>query len=326
MADFDPNTQTDIIQYSLEDSDEYKRGYKLYNFRRPDKFSKDHLRGLQDIHREFSRQLSMVLTAYLRMHIDVNVVSVDQLTYDEFIRSMPSPITIGIFELSPLPGQSLVGISYEVLTCIVDRMLGGVGQKQNDTRDFTDIEEALAKKVIERTVKTLVNAWLHIAPVQGLVVGLDTSYSTIQVATPGEIVALVTLEVQITDKNFGLMSLCFPYPVLENVLNQLTSQHIYQTKGLMASTDERHKMIQKINTSNVDLKALFGGVDISMKDFMELKDGDVVKLDNKTSENAIIEINGEKKFFANPGTIKNKMCVRIADVYDETVDILKGYF
>ena len=86
-----------------EEEDSTKKGYKLYNFRRPDKFSKEHLRGLQDTHREFTRQLSMTLTAYLRMHLEVNVVSVDQLTYDEFVRSMPSPITIGIFELSPLP-------------------------------------------------------------------------------------------------------------------------------------------------------------------------------------------------------------------------------
>ena len=132
-----------------EEDDAFKKGYKLYNFRRPDKFSKDHLRGLQDTHREFARQLSMTLTAYLRMHLDVNVVSVDQLTYDEFVRSMPNPITLGIFELSPLPGQALIGISFEVLSCIVNRMLGGTGTIDAQTRELTDIEKALAKKVLQ---------------------------------------------------------------------------------------------------------------------------------------------------------------------------------
>src|SRR5574344_2252698 len=171
--------------------DDYKKGYKLYNFRRPDKFSKEHLRALQDVHREFSRQLSLVLTAYLRMRIEIEVVSTDQLTYDEFIRSMPSPMTIGIFELNPLPGQILLGLSFEGLSCIVDRMLGGVGLSENRQRELTDIEEALAKKVIERIVQTLEATWSAIIPVQSQVVGLDNSYQMIQVATSGEIVALI---------------------------------------------------------------------------------------------------------------------------------------
>lgn len=312
--------------YSEDNSDEdYKKGYKLYNFRRPDKFSKDHLRALQDVHREFSRQLSLTLTAYLRMHIDIDVVSTDQLTYDEFIRSMPSPITIGIFEMNPLPGQILLGISFEVLSCIVDRMLGGVGLSENKQRELTDIEESLAKKVIERTVKTLENAWTSILPVNGTVIGLDNSYEMIQVATTGEIVALITFEVQIAGKYFGLMSLCFPYPVLETVLGQISTQHIFQTKGIVATTEERQKMIQKLNTSKVELNVLFGSCKISLADFLDIKEGDIIKLDNKTNEDLIVKVNNEKKFFARPGTIKNNLCVKITDRYDSTTDLLKGY-
>lgn len=334
------NTELDNITYSPDSSveegiynpysednteDDYKKGYKLYNFRRPDKFSKDHLRALQDVHREFSRQISLVLTAYLRMHIEIDVVSTDQLTYDEFMRSMPSPITIGIFELNPLPGQILLGVSFEVLSCIVDRMLGGVGLSENRQRELTDIEEALAKKVIERTVKTLESAWSNIVPVQAEVVGLDNSYQMIQVATSGEIVALITFEVQIAGRYFGLMSLCFPYPVLETVLAHLSTQHIFQTKGIVATTEERQKMIQKLNTSKVDLSVLFGSCDITLNEFLDIKEGDILKLYNKTTEDLVVKINEEKKFFARPGTLKNNVCVRITERYDSTVDSLKGY-
>ena len=187
----------DLMMSAFDGTDEHRKGYKLYNFRRPDKFSKDHLRGLQDIHKEFSRQLALVLTAYLRMHLEVDVVSVDQLTYDEFMRSVPNPISIAIFELNPLPGQILLGISFEVLSSIVDRMLGGVGNIESKPRELTDVEESLIKKMIERTVQTLAEAWSHIIPVDGNLIGLDNNYSGIQVATPGEIVALITLEVHI---------------------------------------------------------------------------------------------------------------------------------
>lgn len=312
--------------FNEDDSGDYKKGYKLYNFRRPDKFSKDHLRALQDLHREFSRQISLILTAYLRMRIEIEVVSTDQLTYDEFIRSMPSPMTIGIFELNPLPGQILLGVSFEVLSCIVDRMLGGLGLSEYKQRELTDIEEALSKKVIERIVKALENAWSNIVPVQGNVVGLDNNYQMVQVASTGEIVALITFEVQIAGKYFGLISLCFPYPVLETVLGNLSTQHIFQTKGIIATTEERQKMIDKLNTSKVDLTVLFGSTDISLEEFLDLKEGDIIKLDAKTTDDLIVKVNGEKKYFARPGTLKDKVCVKITEVYDHQKDLLKHYY
>ena len=306
--------------------DEYKKGYKLYNFRRPDKFSKEHLRALQDVHREFSRQLSLVLTAYLRMRIEIEVVSTDQLTYDEFIRSMPSPMTIGIFELNPLPGQILLGISFEILSCIVDRMLGGLGLSEYKQRELTDIEEALAKKVIERIVKNLESSWSNIIPVQGNVVGLDNNYQMVQVASTGEIVALITFEIQVAGKYFGLMSLCFPYPVLETVLANLSTQHIFQTKGIIATTEERQKMIQKLNTSNVDLSVILGTTDILLEEFLDLKEGDIIKLDTKTTDDLIVKVNGEKKYFARPGTVEENVSVKITHQYDHQQDLLKHYY
>ena len=316
----------DSAVFKDDDSGDYKKGYKLYNFRRPDKFSKDHLRALQDLHREFSRQISLILTAYLRMRIEIEVVSTDQLTYDEFIRSMPSPMTIGIFELNPLPGQILLGVSFEVLSCIVDRTLGGLGLSEYKQRELTDIEEALSKKVIERIVKALEGAWSNIVPVQGNVVGLDNNYQMVQVASTGEIVALITFEVQIAGKYFGLISLCFPYPVLETVLGNLSTQHIFQTKGIIATTEERQKMIDKLNTSKVDLSVLFGSTDISLEEFLDLKEGDIIKLDAKTTDDLIVKVNGEKKYFARPGTLKDKVCVKITEVYDHQKDLLKHYY
>lgn len=294
-----------------------KKGYKLYNFRRPDKFSKDHLRALQDIHKEFSRQLTLVLTAYLRLHVELDVVSVDQLTYDEFTRSMPTPITIGIFELAPLAGQILIGISHEVMSSVVDRMLGGVGSSEIKPRELTDIEEALAKKVIERMVKTLEDAWSTAFPVQGQVIDIDNNYSMIQIANSGEIVALITFEVQIANKSFGLMSLCFPYPTLENVLGQLSSQHIFQAKGLISSSEEKKKMLDRLSAASVNVEVEFKGTEITMKDFLELKEGDVIKFDDSVNDNLVIRVNGEKKFLGRPGTHKNNIAVKIIDKYVE---------
>ena len=326
MAESINNNLTDKNFFEDEFSDSEHKSYKLYNFRRPDKFSKDNLRALRDIHREFSKAISLVLSGYLRMRVEIEIVSVDQLTYEEFVRSMPSPISVGVFEFEPLSGQVLLGISFEVISCIVNRMLGGVGNIENQTRELTDIEKALAKKVINIIIKSLEDSWNTIIPVTGKFISLDDNYQSIQVATAGEIVALLTFEVQISGKHFGLFSLCFPYPVLETVLGHLSTQHIFQTKGLVASNDERLKMISKINTSNVDLRVQFGQCSITLDDFLQLSEGDIIKLDNKVQDDLIVKVNGEKKFFARPGTLKDKICVKITDVYDEMHELLRNYF
>ena len=326
MAESINNNLTDTNFFEDEFSDSEHKSYKLYNFRRPDKFSKDNLRALRDIHREFSKAISLVLSGYLRMRVEIEIVSVDQLTYEEFVRSMPSPISVGVFEFEPLSGQVLLGISFEGISCIVNRMLGGVGNIENQTRELTDIEKALAKKVINIIIKSLEDSWNTIIPVTGKFISLDDNYQSIQVATAGEIVALLTFEVQISGKHFGLFSLCFPYPVLETVLGHLSTQHIFQTKGLVVSNDERLKMISKINTSNVDLRVQFGQCSITLDDFLQLSEGDIIKLDNKVQDDLIVKVNGEKKFFARPGTLKDKICVKITDVYDEMHELLRNYF
>ena len=260
------------------------------------------------------------------MRVEIEIVSVDQLTYEEFVRSMPSPISVGVFEFEPLSGQILLDISFEVISCIVNRMLGGVGNIEAQTRELTDIEKALAKKIINIIIKSLEDSWNAVIPVTGKFISLDDNYQSIQVATAGEIVALLTFEVQISGKHFGLFSLCFPYPVLETVLGHLSTQHIFQTKGLVASNDERLNMISKLNTSNVDLRVQFGQCNITLDDFLQLSEGDIIKLDNKVSDDLIVKVNGEKKFFARPGTMKDKICVKITDVYDEMHELLRNYF
>ena len=326
MAESINNNLTDTNFFEDEFSDSEHKSYKLYNFRRPDKFSKDNLRALRDIHREFSKAISLVLSGYLRMRVEIEIGSGDQPTSAALVRSMPSTISVGVFEFEPLSGQVLLGISFEVISCIVNRMLGGVGNIENQTRELTDIEKALAKKVINIIIKSLEDSWNTIIPVTGKFISLDDNYQSIQVATAGEIVALLTFEVQISGKHFGLFSLCFPYPVLETVLGHLSTQHIFQTKGLVASNDERLKMISKINTSNVDLRVQFGQCSITLDDFLQLSEGDIIKLDNKVQDDLIVKVNGEKMFFARPGTLKDKICVKITDVYDEMHELLRNYF
>lgn len=297
-----------------EESSHYeKRNYKLYNFRRPDKFSKDHLRALQTIHENFARQLGLVMTAYLRMTVEIDVVSVDQLTYDEFVRSMPSPMTVSILELDPLPGQVLMGMGYEVTSSIIDRMLGGPGLAEPKARELTDIEQSLIRRVLDRAIVSLEEAWRSVMNINATMVGMEESYALIQVATPGEIVALITFEVNLGNKNSGLVSLCIPYPVLEGVISQLSAQHIFHRQQSTMPVEEQEKILKKLNYAKTPIQVLLGGTTINVNDLMNLAVGDVIRLDREANEHMLACVNGRPKFFCRPGKLKDKLAVFVVD-------------
>jgi len=301
-----------------------KRNYKLYNFRRPDKFSKDHLRALQTIHESFARQLGMVMTAYLRMTVEIDVVSVDQLTYDEFVRSMPSPMTVSILELDPLPGQVLMGYGYEVTSSVIDRMLGGPGLSEPKARELTDIEQSLIRRVIDRAIVSLEEAWRSVMNVNVTMVGLEESYALIQVATPGEIVALITFEVNLGNKNSGLISLCFPYPVLEGVVSQLSAQHIFHRQQSHIPFEEQEKILKKLNYAKIPIQVALGGTTIRVKDLLDLTVGDVIRLDRMASDQLLASVNKRPKFYCKAGKLKEKLAVYITDTV-ENEEAIEGF-
>ena len=307
-----------------DDSHAEKRNLKLYNFRRPDKFSKDHLRALQTIHESFARQLGLVLTAYLRMTVEIDVVSVDQLTYDEFIRTMPSPMTVSIMEMEPLTGQVLMGVGYEVTSSMINRMLGGTGVPDVKPRELTDIEQLLIRRIIDRANDSLEESWRSVVSIRMNVVGMEESYSLIQIASSGEIVALITFEVKLGNRDSGLMSLCIPYPVLENVITQLSAQHIFHSQNTSVSDAQQGEILSKLSNAKIPLEVYLGGCKIKVRDLVDIRQGDVIRLDRIVTDDLLISVNGYPKFLGKPGSVKKQLAVSITDTVED-VEAIEGF-
>lgn len=296
-------------------SDEFRRGCKLYNFRRPDKFSKEHLKALQDIHRDFVRHLAQILTGYLRMEVEIDVISVDQLTYEEYICSMPSHVQNMIFKLNPLSGEISMGMSPEVLAVVLDRMLGGAGTITEHGKELTQIEELLTTKFVEKIIKILEEAWGTILPVKSEFVALANGYHSVPITTSGEIVTLISFEVRLGQKNFGLMNICFPYPVLETVLPKLTPQYIYQHASVVANEIGKNETLEKIKGAELEMQVILGTASVEINEILDLKVDDVIKLDQKLNDELIACVNKKKKFYVAPGILQNKICVKIMNQY-----------
>jgi len=312
--EFDGNSENGIENTISED---FKRGAKLYNFRRPDKFSKEHLKALQDIHRDFVKHLATYLTGYLRMEVEIDVISVDQLTYDEYICSMPSHVQNCIFKLNPLSGEISMGMTPEILSVVLDRMLGGAGISGDIGKELTQIEELLTIKFVEKIIKILEEAWGTIIPMKSEFITLVNGYHSMPITTSGEIVTLISFEVRIGQKNFGLMNICFPYPVLETVLPKLTPQYIYQHAAVVANEIGKNETLERIKSAELELSVILGTTNIEINDILELKIDDVIKLDQKLDEELVACVNNKKKFFVAPGVSQNKICVKIVDQYRE---------
>ncbi|MEM0950562.1 MAG: flagellar motor switch protein FliM [Cyanobacteria bacterium P01_H01_bin.74] len=302
------------------------RNYKLYNFKRPDKFSKDHLRALQSIYENFSRQFAIQMTNYLRMQTEIDIVSVDQLTYDEFVRSMPNPMTVGILEMDPLPSKALIGFSHEVTSSIIDRMLGGPGLSEQYPRELTDIEQSLIRRVIDRSVSAMEEAWRSVMTLTISLLSMEESYTMLQIVTPGEIVALITFEVNIGNgKSSGLISLCIPYPVLEVVITQLSAQNLFhgQNKSEPQAEDQA-RVLSKLQYAKTPVQVLLAGTSLSIMDMVNLRVGDVLLLDRKATDNLLTCVNGVPKFFCRPGKLGKNLAVYIYDPV-ERVEALEGF-
>ncbi|MBQ7286684.1 MAG: FliM/FliN family flagellar motor switch protein, partial [Candidatus Gastranaerophilales bacterium] len=243
------------------------------------------------------------------------VISVDQLTYEEYICSMPSHVQNMIFKLNPLSGEISMGMSPEVLAVILDRMLGGSGVINDHGKELTQIEELLTTKFTEKIIKILEESWSTILPVKSEFVTLANGYHSVPITTSGEIVTLISFEVRLGQKNFGLMNICFPYPVLETVLPKLTPQYIYQHASVVANEIGKNETLEKIKTAELEMQVLLGKTNIEINDVLDLKVDDVIKLDQKLNEELIGCINGKKKFYVAPGLVQNKVCVKIMQQY-----------
>ncbi len=303
--------ETSDINLDEAFSNEFKRACKLYNFRRPDKFSKEHLKALQDIHRDFVRHLATILTGYLRMEVEIDVISVDQLTYEEYVCSMPSHVQNMIFKLNPLSGEISMGMSPEILAVVLDRMLGGAGVVYDTGKELTQIEELLTIKFVEKIIKILEEAWGTILPVKSEFVALANGYHSVPITTSGEIVTLISFEVRLGQKNFGLMNICFPYPVLETVLPKLTPQYIYQHTTVSANEIGKNETLEKIKSVELEMQVILGMAQIEINDVLDLKPDDVIKLDQRLDKELIACVNKKEKFYVVPGVHKNKICVKI---------------
>ena len=324
MADVLSQSEIDSLLQALSsgelDVDDIKetdeKQVKNYDFGRPSKFSKEHLRTLEIIFEHYGRLLSTNLPVYFRKNIQVQVMNSEAVTYSEFSNALSNPVLLGIVNFSPLKGSIIIEMASNLGFAMVDRMLGGDGEPLAKTRDFTEIELLIMERIIGTCVELLREPWMNVVDLHPRLERIETNSQFAQIISPSEMIAIVTISVKIGDVE-GLMNICLPYLTLESVMDKLNTKYWF---SIMQDRDEQQysEAIETlISKAPMPVKAILGRSTISVNDFVNLQIGDIIRLDSKVDQELDVYVGNIKKFAALPGASGDDYAVRVTSVIRE---------
>jgi len=299
------------------DTDDFKpvsdtRKIKIYDFKRPDKFSKEQLRTVSNMHETFARLTTTSLSAQLRSLVHVHVASVDQLTYEEFIRSIPTPTTLAVVNMDPLKGNAVLEIDPAITFCMIDRLFGGRGvTATNKNRDLTDIEQSVMEGIIVRILANMREAWTQVIDLRPRLGQIETNPQFAQIVPPSEMVVLITLETKVGDEE-GMMNFCIPYLTIEPIISKLSSQFWFSSVRRSSTTQYLGTLKEKLSSVDMEVVAEVGSITLPVRDVLALRCGDVVRLSNtKVGDPLTLSVGNKKKFYCQPGVVGKKMAVQV---------------
>ena len=289
---------------------------KNYDFNRPTKFSRDHLRTLEIIFEHYGRLLSTHLPAYLRKTVNVEVMNSEAVIYSEFTNALSNPVLLGIVDFKPLEGNVIIELSDNLGFAIVDRMLGGPGVPLDKSRDFSEIELVIIERIFTIVTNLLHDPWENVVSLRPRLTRIETNCQFAQMIAPNETVSIITLNVKVGNTE-GMLNICIPYKVLEPVIDKLNTKSWYSSEKL--KDDEVYKEFIEIviAKAKVPIKAILGRSTISVNDFINMQKGDIIKLDTKMEDELNVFVGNIWKFTALPGSSSDTYAVKISSIVRE---------
>jgi flagellar motor switch protein FliM len=284
-----------------------------YNFRRPNRVAKDQIRTLQMLHDSFGKIYGSSLSAHLRTVVEVELEAVEQITYSEFIMSLSMPSCITIFNMEPLKGGAVLEINPHIIFMMIDRLLGGMGRSSVRVREFTEIEKSLIERIVLRAMVDLQQAWQHVGAFSFRLLNIETNPQFVQITSPNEVVLVITFNIRIGEVS-GVMTLCFPYLLLEPVIPKLSAQRWFTSTQREQSVEARGHIRSEIMKTRLTLRAFLGQVPLTVRDLLALRPGDVVRLSTGPGAMVPVEVEGVTKFSASPGVLRRKKAVQIQSI------------
>ena len=292
--------------------DEEKSKVRTYDFKRALRISKDQIRSLIRIHENFARILTNFFSAQLRIYTQISVASVDQLPYEEFIRSIPSMTILNVFDVPELDGKMIMEVNPSIAFVMLDRLLGGNGDIYNKKGDLTEIETRILSNFFEHSIECLTESWESIEEINPILQELEVNPQFLQLVSPNETVIVITFTMKIGEFN-DKINLCFPHVLLEKVMSKLSVHYWIQERQGEEDLEKTLALKKNIRHTYLSVAAELGNTDITIADFLALEIGDVIQLDQRLDAPLVVKIGEESKFYGQIGQMNKKMAVQILD-------------
>src|SRR5579859_3715347 len=277
------------------------RAIKLYDFRRPDRFSKEHIRAIQNIHETFARVTASSLSSYLRSPTTVSLSSIEQVVYDEYVHQLANPTLVNLVELQPLAGRIVVEMNMTLGLAMLDRMMGGTGQVLPRKNELTDIEMALLRSLGGTVSAGLKDGWTAVADLQPVLVETVLNADLVQAALPGDIAALLLFEIHTLGMS-GTISICVPHPVIEPLMDRLNTQAWFSsTSNKSGSEDDRLKLAESLRDARLPIAVELGATTVTVGELLEIRAGDVIRLDRGVEAELPIVAGKRARLVGRPG-------------------------
>ncbi|MCL2080900.1 MAG: flagellar motor switch protein FliM [Oscillospiraceae bacterium] len=328
MADVLSQSEIDALLNALSsgdvDPDEMSEDPSLkikeYDFRTANRFSKEQIRTFHIIYDTFSRLFTSYLSGTLRVMCSSEVMSVEEVKYQEFVNAMPTPIVLGILNMPPLVGPTMLSITPDVAYVMISRLLGGSSQSGSleINRTFTEIELVLLERIIRQFIGLLVESWAKIIPVSTMLDRIETSPQFAQIVAMNETIALITLSVKIGN-NEGLMNFVLPHLALEPVSKQLNTKLMFSSADTQRLAPRTQDIKTRIQTTPLPLTAVFGNTTTSVKDVLGLQTGDIIQIEHHTLQPLTLKVGHLNKFRGIIGIKDNHYAVKITELIREEV-------
>jgi flagellar motor switch protein FliM len=295
--------------------DEKLRSVVAYDFKHPNRVSKDQIRTLENMHDNFAGHFGSSLSTILRTIVDVDLVSVDQITYSEFIMSLVSPSCTYTFAAPPLEGVCLVDFNPTLTFAVIDRMFGGHGKIMETERELTGIERSVMATLVQRMYTQLERSWEHLVEIKVDQKSFETNPQFIQIVPPGETVVVISFQVKLFQST-GLLTICYPYVSLEPIITKLSAQNWIDATKKKSVEEERVTNVHNVKRVNAIVSAILTDTRVKMRDFLNLRVGDIVPSEKRIDQPISVMVNKKMKYSARPGLTGKKRAFQILEVHD----------
>jgi flagellar motor switch protein FliM len=323
MADVLDQTEVDALLAAMEGEGEEQvpipmrqeaataKDVRGYDFKRPERVSKDQMRALESIHEGFARSLGAALSGLLRTIIEVRVATIEQLTYSEFIHSLPNPTNFNLLSAEPLEGQMCLEVSPLIIYPIIDRLLGGTNSALFiPQRPLTVIELRLVGRLIDRALTCLTEVWSNLVSVNFELMETESNPHLVQIVAPNEVVVVIGFELKMAQRA-GTMSLCIPFNVIEPVMSKLATQGWLAYQRRANVEDRSADICESLSDAELGVTVYLGETAMSVQELLNLEVGDIIQTLKPANSELILQIEGKNKFAGHIGKHKGSRALKI---------------